>query len=81
MHVGSTVLGPSATQSQLLPGAVWMGKGDETREEWKAVSPPLAMRYLQAITGISVAVDRSQIVRVSGFQFRDMFLFQSMVPY
>lgn len=39
------------------------------------------MRYLQAITGISVAVDRSQIVRVSSFQFRDMFLFQSMVPY
>lgn len=30
--VGSTVLGPSATQSQLLLGAVWMGREDETRE-------------------------------------------------
>lgn len=77
MHVGSAVLGPSATQPQLLLGAVCMGKEDETREvlgsSWKAVPSPLAMVHFQAITDISFAMVTREVSNSLDFHFRGMF--------
>lgn len=77
MQLGFTVLGPSATQPQLLLGAVWMGKEDGMPEvlgsSWKAVPSPLAMVHLQAIRDISVAVVAREVSNSLDFHFRGLF--------